>query len=59
MAQDPSRCGAFCSRVRLFDVAVSDAFAAQCPDEACVWGSAVGGVSVSAQNGGPGGRRTV
>ena len=39
MAQDPARCGAFLFRAAsLFDVAVSDAFAARCPDEACVWG---------------------
>ena len=54
MAQDPARCGAFLFRAAsLFDVAVSDAFAARCPDEACVWGLQAGGVSVSAQNGGP------
>lgn len=39
MAQDPSRCGAFLFRASaLFDVAVSDAFAGRCPDEAACWG---------------------
>jgi len=42
-AQDPDRVGDFVLRAAVvFDVAVSDAFAARCPDEASLWGGRLG-----------------